>query len=186
LQRRWQDGCRNLALVGSRLGVHPKCCTRGDFYHSMLVLSSAFPRNRQSGSVIPRSSPLASFAWRVKLTPDHVQKEQAPASQASARSGSAESYAARWRPRGWIAVRPGRSARSESAGSGGPGQPPDRTSSRPAGFSAPPPSPSRYSAGSSPVLQGRSAAHRDHGRTDARPPDRRLLFHPLVKPVARK
>jgi hypothetical protein len=168
LQRRWQDGCRNLALVGSRLGVR------------YMLYPGGFLTQRVG--CVKR---LSTFALNsLPRSPDHGEEEQAtPAKKAAA---------------GQTPLRrsqPFRNAAHQSDGRSGcrryasafafafafAGRAPDRTITTASAGSKCEDVAGRPSApgcldptGARPLLSLRPAADRDHGRPDVRAADRRI------------
>jgi len=159
LQRRWQDGCRNLALVGSRLGVRYILYPRGFLTQPIGCVKrlSTFALNS-----LPRRA-------------GHGEEEQAtPAKETAARRAPPRSHPSCRAADGTHGRSRGRSNPSAWATSHS-GGPPGSTSSQVAHIPCPAAVPGRLDpAGARPLLSLRSAADRDHCRPHVRPADRRI------------
>lgn len=159
MQRRWQDGCRNLALVGSRLGVRYMLYPRGFLTQPVggVKRLSTFALNS-----LPRRA-------------GHGEEEQAtPAKEAAARwtsAGSHRSCHAAGGICGRFRCRRNASPRAASNSRAAPRS----TSSQGAHIPCRAPLPGRFDpAGARPLLSLRSAADRDNCRPHVRPADRRI------------
>lgn len=159
MQRRWQDGCRNLALVGSRLGVRYILYPRGFLTQPVGCVKrlSTFALNS-----LPRR---AGNGEEEQATPakETAERRAPPRSYPSCRAANGICGRSRCRSNA--------SACRTSLSRAAPGS----TSRQVAHIPGRAAVPGRFDpAGARPLLSLRPAADRDHGRPHVRPADRRI------------
>jgi hypothetical protein len=167
LQRRWQDGCRNLALVGSRLGVRYMLYPGGFLTQrvgcvkrlSTFALNS-LPRSQGHGEEEQAIPAKEAAAGRPPLRPHLFRNAAHQSNGRSACRRCAFAFAC---------------ACACACGAPDPTIPTASAGSRCEDVAGRPPAPGRLDpTGARSLLSRRPAADRNHGRPDVRAADRRI------------